>query len=92
MKPGKVFIAEEFDHWPHVDVADLVRRGVDLSTLDPGDVLCFTGRFSAHWQSEDDQKYREGPDDLPVEEAIAWGPLAGGCCAGGGRKRGPRRR
>ena len=73
MKAGKVFIAEEFDHWPHVDVAELVRRGVDLRKLAPGDVMCYTGRFSAHWQSEDDQKFRQGPEDVSVQEAIEWG-------------------
>src|SRR4051794_2172093 len=33
MRSGKVFIAEDLDHWAHVDVADLVCRGVDLRTL-----------------------------------------------------------
>jgi len=73
MRPGAVFIAESLHHWPHVDVADLVRRGVDFRTLQPGDVLCWTGRFAAHWQSDDDQEFRDGPADVSVEEAIAWG-------------------
>jgi hypothetical protein len=73
MRPGMVWIAEEFGNWPEVDVADLVRRGVNLSTLDPGDLLCFTGRFSAHWESDEGKEFREGPDDLSVEEAIQWG-------------------
>src|SRR5262245_36680026 len=74
MNPGKVFIAEDFDHWPHVDVADLIIRGVDLRTLSgPGDVMCFTGRFDAHWESDDDQEFKHGPEGVSVEEAIAWG-------------------
>jgi hypothetical protein len=73
MRSGKVFIAEDLHNWPDVDVGDLVRRGVDFRTLDPGDVLCWTGRFHALWQSDDDQRFREGPDDVSIEEAIAWG-------------------
>jgi hypothetical protein len=73
LKPGMVFIAERMDTWPHVDVADLVRRGVDLRTLAPGDVLCWTGRFAAHWESDDDHDLKEGPDGVTIEEAIAWG-------------------
>jgi protein-S-isoprenylcysteine O-methyltransferase Ste14 len=70
---GTVFIAEEMAMWPDVDVADLVRRGVDLRTLEPGDIECFTGRFFAHWQSDDHQQYRNGPEAVSVDEAIAWG-------------------
>jgi hypothetical protein len=74
MRAGKVFIAEEFAHWPHVDVADLIRRGVDLRTLSgPGDVMCFTGRFDAHWESDDHQQFKDGPESVSVEDAIAWG-------------------
>jgi hypothetical protein len=80
VKPGIVFIAEDMDNWPDVDVADLVRRGVDLRSLSPGDLLCWTGRFAAHWESDDGEKesddvekFRDGPEDVTVEEAIAWG-------------------
>jgi hypothetical protein len=73
MKPGIVFIAEDLDNWPDVDVADLVRRGVDLRTFSPGDLLCWTGRFAAHWEPDGAQEFREGPEDVTVEEAIAWG-------------------
>jgi hypothetical protein len=72
-KPGTVMIAEDMDHWPHVDVVDLARREVDFSTLDPSDVFCWTGRFTAHWQSGDNRSYRDGPDEVSAEEAIAWG-------------------
>ena len=73
MKPGIVWIAEDLHTWPDVDVADLVRRGVDFRTLKAGDVMCWTGLFSAHWEADDGQKFREGPDDVSIEEAIAWG-------------------
>ena len=33
----------------------------------------FTGRFCAHWESDDGQRFREGPAHVPAEEAIAWG-------------------
>lgn len=73
MRPGIVFIAEDMDHWPHVDVADLVRRGVDLRTSAPGDLFCWTGRFEAHWESDDGQSFRPGPQGVTIEEAIEWG-------------------
>jgi hypothetical protein len=73
VKSGKVWIAEYRDTWPHVAVADLVRRGVDLRTLDPGDVLCWTGLFSTHWESDNGHEFRAGPDHVSVDEAIAWG-------------------
>lgn len=73
MGSGKVFIAEDLDQWAHVDVADLVRRGVDLRTLSPGDVMSYTGRFFAHWQSDDDQQFEQGPHNVSVEKAIEWG-------------------
>jgi hypothetical protein len=76
LRPGIVWIAEDMHTWPHVDVGDLVRRGVDLRTFTPGDLFCWTGLFSASWQDTETDRaewFREGPDDVPVEEAIAWG-------------------
>jgi hypothetical protein len=73
VRAGVVWIAEYLGNWPEVDVADLIRRGVDLRTLEPGEVLCWTGLFAVHWVSDDGHEFREGPDDVSVEEAIAWG-------------------
>jgi hypothetical protein len=72
-RPGIVFISEDMDNWPHVDVADLIRKGVDLRTFQAGDLVCWTGRFRAHWESDEGRDFRNGPDDVSVEEAIAWG-------------------
>lgn len=36
---------------------------------DPGRL---TGRFGAHWESEDGRSWRPGPEGVPVTEAIAW--------------------
>ena len=35
--------------------------------------LWFTGRFAAHWESEDGQDFRNGPEGVTADEAIAWG-------------------
>jgi hypothetical protein len=32
-----------------------------------------TGRFTAHWEGEDVSEHMDGPEGVPVEEAIAWG-------------------
>jgi hypothetical protein len=37
------------------------------------DVYLLTGRFSAHWEASDGPEHRDGPEGVPVEEAIAWG-------------------
>jgi hypothetical protein len=31
-----------------------------------------SGRFDAHWESDDGQDHRDGPEGVPVEEALAW--------------------
>jgi hypothetical protein len=75
MRPGEVCIAEGFGKWPHFDalIDDLVRQGIPFSSRRPGDFVCFTGRFDAHWESDDGRKFRPGPDKGSVEEAIKWG-------------------
>ena len=35
--------------------------------------MLWTGRFSAHWESDDGQSFREGPEGVGAAEAIAWG-------------------
>jgi hypothetical protein len=72
MKPGIVFIGEHLDRWPHVDLADLVRRGVDLRTFSAGDLMCWTALFSAHWESGDrPTEFAEGPERVSAEEAFS---------------------
>lgn len=75
MRPGKVWIAEEFAHWPHFDalIEDLVRREIPFSSRCPGDFVCFTGRFDAHWESDDRKEFRPGPDRVSLEDAVEWG-------------------
>lgn len=31
-----------------------------------------SGRFAAHWESDDGEDHREGPEGVPVDEALAW--------------------
>jgi len=33
----------------------------------------FTARFAAHWESDDGQEFRDGPEGVTAAEAIAWG-------------------
>jgi len=33
----------------------------------------FTGQFDAHWESDDGQDFREGPEGVTAEEAVRWG-------------------
>ena len=40
---------------------------------DPDDMFMLSGRFSAHWESDDGKHFREGPEQVSAEEAIAWG-------------------
>jgi hypothetical protein len=36
--------------------------------------MCWTGLFSAHWESSDrPTQFAAGPDRVSVNEAIAWG-------------------
>jgi hypothetical protein len=32
-----------------------------------------SGRFTAHWEASEGPEHRDGPEGVPVEEAIAWG-------------------
>jgi hypothetical protein len=33
----------------------------------------FTARFNAHWESDDGQEFRNGPEGVSADEAIKWG-------------------
>jgi hypothetical protein len=67
-----VWVTEHRDIWPSVDLADLVRRGVDLRSFEVGDLICHTGTFTAVWESDPPGRYCDGPDRVPIDEAIAW--------------------
>jgi hypothetical protein len=40
---------------------------------EPGDTGRFSGRFSAHRESSDGQRYLEGPARVSIREAVTWG-------------------
>jgi hypothetical protein len=75
MKSGTVLIAEHSE--PREDLVDRIRaRDGDDSWVTPGDMSCFTGRFYAHWEpdeGDDLSDFRQGPEHVSAEEAIAWG-------------------
>jgi hypothetical protein len=74
MKRGTVFIAEHSE--PRDDLVDRIRaQGGDDSWVTSGDMSYFTGQFHAHWEPDDDDsdEFRQGPEHVSAEEAIAWG-------------------
>jgi hypothetical protein len=49
-------------------------RGTVFIAEDIGDAPYeLTGRFTAHWEASEGNEHRDGPQGVPVEEAIAWG-------------------
>jgi hypothetical protein len=36
------------------------------------DASRYSGLFAARWESDDGTKLRDGPEDVPVDEALAW--------------------
>ena len=41
--------------------------------FDDADVHMCTGHWSAHWESDDGQRFSQGPEGVSAQEAIAWG-------------------
>jgi hypothetical protein len=41
--------------------------------IDADNAYLLTGRFSAHWEAWEGPEHRDGPEGVPVEEALAWG-------------------
>src|SRR3954447_19033502 len=37
------------------------------------EMYMWPGRWSAHWESDDGQQWRQGPEGVSAQEAIAWG-------------------
>src|SRR4051812_20764045 len=41
--------------------------------VDDEDIYVLTGRFTAHWESDDGRQHLDGPQGVSAAEAIAWG-------------------
>ena len=41
--------------------------------IDPRDVYWLTGAFSAHWEAPHGTGFRDGPEGVTADEAVAWG-------------------